>query len=81
MILELLLNALLSLAGVIFGSIEVDLSMIDTIYETIFDVLDGVMFFLPSHTIFQILTLFCTLMVFRVGISFFRSLWGVLPFV
>lgn len=52
-----------------------------TFISYVFDVVSGVLYFLPVGTINTILGITLATWVIRVVIAFLRALWGILPIV
>lgn len=50
-------------------------------YTTFMECVSGVLYFLPLDTILAILSIICTIQVFRIIVAFLRMLWSVLPLV
>lgn len=50
-----------------------------TYIDIFFDVVDGILFFLPAGTIFGIFSIFIAIQSLRITIAFFKTLWDVLP--
>jgi len=45
------------------------------------DILNGICYFLPLGTVTAIITLIISLTVFRIFVSFVKTIWGYIPFV
>lgn len=56
--------------------------VVNSVYvDYVFDVVAGIMYFLPVNTINSIIGITLSIWIIRVVVSFLRALWGILPIV
>ena len=82
MITDVVLALVLKIVSPLLGLLKPINIVVNSVYiDYVFDVVSGIMYFLPVDTINTIIGIMISLWVFRVVISFLRALWSILPIV
>lgn len=82
MIVESIFNLLFSF---VFGIFQLFPSANWTIPDGVFNTVQGIIgaccYFLPMHTVVAILGIVLWINIFRIGVSFIKTLWQIIPFL
>lgn len=81
MIIEAIINMGVGLLDVLFGRIEIDLSVAEQFFEKIWEILRMACYLLPMGTVTAILAITIALFNFRIVVAILKTLWGILPLV
>lgn len=81
MIGELLLNLMFNVSGEFFTLLpDVEWSIDSSAFTAFFDVLHMAGYLLPMKTVLSIFSVILSLNIFKIVISFIRTIWDLLPF-
>ena len=76
-----LLDVLLNIVRAIFGTVEIDVSLLSSFLDKIFDIIRVACYLLPMGTVAFIFTITHILMIYRLAVSVLSTLWRILPLV
>lgn len=82
MISEFFLNIVFGFVNLFFEAMpDITWDVNTTVWQYAKDILDMVAYLLPWQTVCDIIKFFWGIIIFRVLVSFVKTLWDVLPFV
>lgn len=82
MITDVVLGVILRIVAPIVSLLKPLNIVVNSVYiDYVFDVVSGILYFLPVGTINTIIAITLTTWIIRIVISFLRALWGILPLV
>lgn len=82
MIVEAVFNLLFGvLDRILFFLPDISWTVAADSFTKFFDVLRVAGYFLPMRTVFSILTMIVTLVVFRIVVALIKTVWDLIPFL
>lgn len=77
-----LITIVLSLAKPILGLLpDIAFSVDSTAYQTFLEIVNGIVYLLPSSTVLEIIGLICAIWIFKIVITIPKVIWDLIPFV
>lgn len=82
MILEFIFNCLFKVVYTVIGVFpDVNWSVSKNVFDTVSGIIRTCCYFLPMDTVATILAIIIWVNMFKIGVSFIKTLWNVIPFL